>query len=396
MQKINVYGLGYIGLPTASLLAKKGYDVLGVDISPQIIETINQGSIHIVEPDLDVLVRKVVAEKKLVAALVPEPADIHIIAVPTPFKEEYQPNLSFVESVVKTIASVIRAGDLVVLESTSPVGTTEKVRDLLSNLKPGVTVYIAYSPERVIPGQVLRELTENSRIVGGIDKVSTQKAKVFYETFVEGEVQSTDARTAEMCKLTENSFRDVNIAFANELSLICKNLNINVWELIRLANCHPRVDILQPGPGAGGHCIAVDPWFIVAADPKNAQLIRKAREVNDNKPHWVINQVLQQAQQFESPVIACMGVTFKADVDDLRESPSLRIAQILKQTEVGKIIICDPYVEHIDDFELLNCCDAIKQADILLFLVEHSSFKLLSKGDLTNKCVIDTKGIFEL
>lgn len=395
MSKINVYGLGYIGLPTASLLATKGYDVLGIDVSQKIIDTINSGKVHIVEPDLDILVQSAVKSQKLKAALVPQTADIHILAVPTPFKEDHQPDLSYVDAVTQSACRVLKSGDLVILESTSPVGTTERILKTIQEKCPELNhIYVAHSPERVIPGKVLQELIENDRVIGGVDEPSTQKAVAFYQTFVNGKVLPTTARTAEMCKLTENAFRDVNIAFANELSLICDKMDINVWELIKLANHHPRVNILQPGPGVGGHCIAVDPWFIVAAAPKQARLIQQARLVNDAKPGWVINQVRQQAKQFKKPVIACMGVAFKADIDDLRESPSLRIAHQLKAENLGQVLVCEPHVEALKGFELVSVDQALAQADILLFLVDHAVFKQLSNERVVNKCVIDTKGIF--
>lgn len=396
MKKINVYGLGYIGLPTASLLATKGHEVLGIDVSKSVVNTINRGDIHIAEPELDVLVKSAVNSNKLSASLTPAAADVHIITVPTPFKHHGEPDLSYIEAATKTICTVLKSGDLIILESTSPVGTTEHIAQMIHQSKPQlVSIYVAHSPERVIPGSVLRELVENDRVIGGVNQASTQKAVAFYQTFVSGQVLQTDARTAELCKLVENSFRDVNIAFANELSLICDKLEIDVWELIRLANHHPRVNILQPGPGVGGHCIAVDPWFIVAAAKEQAKLIRQAREVNNAKPLWVIDKVIKQSKRFKQPVIACMGVAFKADIDDFRESPSLDIARQLKQANVGDIIVCEPNIEQLDGFELVNCQVALNRADILVFLVDHKPFKSLSKQDLLDKCVVDTKGIFQ-
>ena len=394
MKKINVYGLGYIGLPTASLLATKGYDVLGIDVSENVVNTINNGDIHIVEPDLDVLVKSAVNSNRLSASLTPKPADIHIVAVPTPFKENHKPDLSYVESAVKSLCKVIKDEDLVILESTSPVGATELIQSLIAKNRPQITkVYVAHSPERVIPGRVLLELVENDRVIGGINTVSTQKAIEFYQSFVQGEVLATNARTAEMCKLTENSFRDVNIAFANELSLICYELGIDVWELIKLANHHPRVNILQPGPGVGGHCIAVDPWFIVSAAPKSAKLIRQAREVNDSKPQWVIDKVTAKAQRFVNPTIACLGVSFKADIDDLRESPALQIIKMLNASNIGNIIVVEPNVKEIEGLNLKSLDYALTHADILLVLVDHKLFKSIDKSLLLDKCVIDTKGI---
>ncbi|MCF6806997.1 UDP-N-acetyl-D-mannosamine dehydrogenase [Thiotrichales bacterium 19S9-12] len=397
MQKINVYGLGYIGLPTASLLATKGYDVLGIDISKKVVDMINSGEVHIVEPDLDILVKSAVNSNKLQASLKPKPADIHIIAVPTPFKENYQPDLSYVESAVKNLCDVLKNEDLVILESTSPVGTTEFIYDTIRDLKPNLKeVYVSHSPERVIPGRVLLELVENDRVIGGINQISTEKTIEFYQGFVKGKVLATNARTAEMTKLTENSFRDVNIAFANELSLICHKLGIDVWELIRLANHHPRVNILQPGPGVGGHCIAVDPWFIVSAAPNEAKLIKKSREINDYKPQWVIDQVIKQADKFKHPVVACLGATFKADIDDLRESPALSIIKELKHKLSSRVLVVEPNVDSLEDIELTDLEHALKQADIILILVDHKEFKALDKPMLLDKCVIDTKGIFAL
>ncbi|MFK5951135.1 MAG: UDP-N-acetyl-D-mannosamine dehydrogenase, partial [Methylococcales bacterium] len=322
-KKICVIGLGYIGLPTASLLGTKGFSVHGVDVSEHVVDTINKGKIHIVEPDLDIMVKSAVNAGNLKAGLEPIEADVFIIAVPTPFKGDYEPDLSYVESATKMISPFVKPGDLVILESTSPVGTTDEVVAKILTADGHDTekeVFVAHCPERVLPGRILIELVENDRIVGGVNALATEKAVEFYNTFVRGEVLSTDSRTAEMAKLTENSSRDVSIAFANELSLICDDEGINVWELISLANRHPRVNILNPGPGVGGHCIAVDPWFIVARSPEHAKLIKTARLVNDAKPDWVIEKVKSRAEKFKHPVIGCLGLAFKADVDDLRES----------------------------------------------------------------------------
>ena len=394
MEKINVYGLGYIGLPTASLLATKGYDVLGIDVSQQVVDTINRGKIHIVEPDLDVLVKSAVNSKKLHASLEPEPADIHIIAVPTPFKANHEPDLSYVKSAVAKLIKVVKEQDLIILESTSPVGTTELIYELVSKARPDISeIYVAHSPERVIPGRVLLELVENDRVIGGINEASSHKATTFYCSFVRGDVFATNARTAEMCKLTENSFRDVNIAFANELSLICDELQIDVWDLIRLANRHPRVDILQPGPGVGGHCIAVDPWFIVNAAPNNSKLIRQARAVNDYKPEWVIDKVTTKAKKFINPVIACLGASFKADIDDFRESPALEIIKKLHASAIGRVVTVEPNVDKIKGLELVSLAEALERADILVVLVDHKAFKRLDRALLLDKCIIDTKGV---
>lgn len=405
MKKIVVMGLGYIGLPTSSLLATKGHQVLGVDVNSQVVEMINKGEIHIVEPGLDILVKSAVLSGNLRAALEPEEADIFIIAVPTPFTEDHVPDISFIESATRTIAPFIVQGNLVILESTSPVGTTERIHTILAEERPDLfngigpknspKVLIAHCPERVLPGQILNELVTNDRIIGGIDQASQKKTAEFYRSFVSGEVLVTDARTAEMAKLTENSFRDVNIAFANELSLICDRLGINVWELIELANRHPRVSILQPGPGVGGHCIAVDPWFIVDAAPEEARLIRTAREVNDHKPHWVLEKVRARAERFKSPVIGCLGLAFKANVDDLRESPALEITRALIVSGIGRVMACEPNVNGgFEEIQLFDLGDVLNEADILLVLVDHAEFKGIDRELLKEKVVIDTRGIW--
>lgn len=394
-KSICVIGLGYIGLPTASLLGTKGYKVHGVDTSKQIVDTINEGKIHIVEPDLDILVKSAVQSGNLTAGLKPQKADIFIIAVPTPFKDNHQPDLSYVEAATRMISPYIQAGNVVILESTSPVGTTDEVvARILKEEGHDIDkdVFVAHCPERVLPGRIIIELVQNDRIVGGINKISTDKAIEFYTSFVSGEVLATDSRTAEMAKLTENSFRDVNIAFANELSLICDQENINVWQLIALANRHPRVNILQPGPGVGGHCIAVDPWFIVARAPKLAKLISTAREVNDYKPEWVIEKVRRSADKFKRPVIGCLGLAFKADVDDLRESPSVGIVRQLLKENVGEIIISEPNLSAHDEFELIPHEQVIARSDIVLLLVDHKEFRNLKATDFKEKILIDTRG----
>lgn len=393
--KICVIGLGYIGLPTASLLGTKGFNVVGVDTSEYVVNTINQGKIHIVEPDLDILVKSAVQAGNLKASLTPTEADIFILAVPTPFKDAHVPDLSYVESATRMIAPYVKSGNLVILESTSPVGTTnDVVAKILTEqgLAVGVEVFVAHCPERVLPGRILTELVENDRIVGGINEISTQKTIEFYETFVRGEVLATDAKTAELSKLTENAFRDVNIAFANELSLICDRENINVWELIKLANRHPRVNILQPGPGVGGHCIAVDPWFIVARTPEQARLIRTAREVNDAKPQWVIEKVKTSANKFKNPVIGCLGLAFKADVDDLRESPAVEIVKQLQHENMGDILVAEPNLSSHKSFDLLPFQEVISRSDIILLLVDHKPFKKIKAIDLKEKILIDTRG----
>jgi UDP-N-acetyl-D-mannosaminuronic acid dehydrogenase len=397
-RNICVVGLGYIGLPTASLLATKGHRVLGVDVNPHVVATINAGGIHVKEPELDVLVKAAVASGNLRAALRPEPADVFIIAVPTPFRENHAPDVSYVDAATEAIAPVIAAGSVVVLESTSPVGTSERIHERLAALRPELVgkdrFFVAHCPERVLPGHILRELVENDRIVGGIDVDSTHKAVAFYETFVSGAVIATDARTAELCKLVENSFRDLNIAFANELSMICHDLGMNVWEVIRMANRHPRVNILSPGPGVGGHCLAVDPWFIVHSAPDTAKLIRLGREVNERKAHFVAEQVLAKAERFKKPVIACLGLAYKPDIDDLRESPSVEIAHELAKKVDGTVLVVEPNVKSHPDFTLTDLHVALRDADIIVGLVSHREFKKIDPEILKSKVVVDTCGAF--
>ena len=392
-----VVGLGYIGLPTASLLAARGHRVHGCDVSPRIVETINRGDIHIVEPDLDILVKSGVASGNLEAHLEPVAADVFLIAVPTPLGVERQPDLKAVESAARAIAPVVKAGDLVILESTSPVGTTEEIVGRIleeAGHAVGETVHLAYCPERVLPGRILTELIENDRVVGGVTDSSTDKAVAFYERFVRGEVLATNARTAEMVKLAENSFRDVNIAYANELSMVCGRHGVSVWELIRLANRHPRVDILQPGPGVGGHCIAVDPWFLVHGAPEETRLIQAARDVNDHKPAWVIERVRSCAARVKDPVIACLGLSFKADVDDLRESPAVEIVERLAAEELGELLVVEPHLSGHEEFTLCSLEDALERADIVLVLVDHRAFKRIPREVLHEKILIDTRGLY--
>ena len=397
-----VVGLGYIGLPTAALLASSGYQVHGVDLNQHAVNTINQGKIHIVEPDLDAFVRSAVTAGRLRANLKPEPADIYMICVPTPFHEGEgipQPNLDYVLAATRSIAGLVKEGDQVILESTSPVGTTEMMADELTAAGVDVTkVHIAYCPERVLPGKIMHELIENDRVVGGLTTEATQVVSDFYRSFVRGAVLETDAKTAEMCKLTENSFRDVNIAFANELSLICAKEGINVWNLIKLANHHPRVNILQPGAGVGGHCIAVDPWFIVARDPENARVIRTAREVNNHKTVWAIDQIKiavadASARSGKKPLVACLGLAFKPDIDDLRESPALHIAEALKKAEYDMVAV-EPNIESHPDFTLCTLDEALEKADVIAVLVKHRQFLLPSaKQKLFEKGAIDFCGM---
>jgi UDP-N-acetyl-D-mannosaminuronic acid dehydrogenase len=408
--RICVIGLGYIGLPSAAVFADNGIDVLGVDVNPAAVDSINQGKPHIVEPELDVLLRKVVENGKLKASLTPGGADAFILAVPTPFKDGNQPDLAYVEAAAKSIAPVLKRGDLVILESTSPVGATEQLSAWLAAARPDLTfphdagelsdIRVAHCPERVLPGQILREVVENDRIIGGVTRKCAQMAMALYKVFVTGEIHLSDARTAEMAKLTENAFRDVNIAFANELSVICEGLDIDVWQLIELANLHPRVNILRPGPGVGGHCIAVDPWFIVAADPVNSKLIAQARAVNDAKPHFVVEKVRAKADRIKDPVIACLGLSYKPDVDDLRESPAVKIVEELAKAKIGTLLIVEPHVDELPPslakhgLKLWDFDHAIKEADILLLLVGHKSFSHVDRNFINDRIVIDTCGVW--
>ncbi len=416
-ETISVIGLGYIGLPTAAVFASRKKKVIGVDVNKKAVDTINRGEIHIVEPDLDMVVHAAVTEGYLKAVTIPEPADAFLIAVPTPFKGDHEPDLGYIESASKAIAPVLKKGDLVILESTSPVGATEQMAAWMAEARPDLTfpqthgeesdIRVAHCPERVLPGHVLRELVQNDRVIGGMTTKCSDKAAALYKTFVEGECVITNARTAEMCKLTENSFRDVNIAFANELSIICDKLDINVWELIRLANRHPRVNILQPGPGVGGHCIAVDPWFIVSKTPKQARLVRTAREVNDYKPEWVIAKVkstiatylLEHPGKKESEMaVACFGISFKPDIDDLRESPSLDIALRLGSELEGKVYVVEPNItslpEGVSSIQLIEADEALEKAQIIIMLVDHSPFKCMEFNLRGEQRLIDTKGIW--
>ncbi|KJY86183.1 UDP-N-acetyl-D-mannosaminuronic acid dehydrogenase [Vibrio neptunius] len=419
-ETVSVVGLGYIGLPTAAMFASRKKKVVGVDVSQHAVDTINQGKIHIVEPELDMIVNAAVKEGYLKAVTTPEAADAFLIAVPTPFLsckegEVPEPDLSYIEAASKALAPVLKKGDLVILESTSPVGATEQMAEWLSQARTDLTfpqthgedadINIAHCPERVLPGHVVRELVENDRVIGGLTPKCSQRSVELYQTFVQGECVVTNARTAEMAKLTENSSRDVQIAFANELSIICDKLDINVWELISLANRHPRVNILQPGPGVGGHCIAVDPWFIVAKTPEEAKLIHTARKVNDSKPGWVINKTKMAIADFllENPdksardiTIACYGIAFKADIDDLRESPALNIVKEINKTLGCKLLVVEPNISHLPNIEEMKDITLVEyaeaeRADIKIMLVEHTSFKNVKPKSGT---ILDTKGIW--
>ena len=396
---ICVLGLGYIGLPTASILANKGYRVHGVDVRPEVVETINRGHIHIEEPDLDILVRSAVNSGQLKAGLEPQPADVFIICVPTPINLDHSPDLSFVEQAARAIRPHVRTGNLIILESTSPPLTTEGIVlrcAVPDGLVPGRDIFVAHCPERVLPGRILLEAVQNDRVVGGVTPACSRKAKEFYETFVAGDVLATSAKTAEVTKLVENSYRDVNIAFANELSILAEHLEIDPWELIALANRHPRVNILSPGPGVGGHCISVDPWFLVHAAPQYTPLIRTAREVNDAKPHHVVEHVAKLARQFHAPKIGCLGLTYKADVDDLRESPSLEIVRDLRKLNVGEVLACDPYVSprRFTEFALHPLSDVLQQSQLLVLLTDHRQFRDIPRKTLQEKVVVDTRGLW--
>lgn len=416
VKTLSVIGLGYIGLPTAAVFASRKIKVIGVDVSEKAVNTINRGEIHIVEPELDIAVHAAVTQGYLKATLQPEPADAFIMAVPTPFNDDYSADLSYIQAASKAIAPVLQKGNLVILESTSPVGATEQMAAWLAEYRPDLTfpqthgdtsdIRIAHCPERVLPGHVMRELIENDRVIGGMTPLCSEAAVALYKTFVQGECVVTNARTAEMAKLTENSFRDVNIAFANELSMICDKLEINVWELISLANRHPRVNILQPGAGVGGHCIAVDPWFIVASAPEQARLIRTAREVNDSKPLWVLDKVTALVEQWHKAnpeksraelTIAVLGVAFKPDIDDLRESPAMGIAG--KIAELGaSVMVVEPNIESLppklsaDNIDLVSLERAV-QADIVAILVKHSPFVKNKAVISQHACLIDAVGL---
>ena len=427
MRKTNkticVVGLGYIGLPTAAIFASRKVKVVGVDVNQHAVDIINRGQIHIVEPHLDRVVHTAVTEGYLRATTKIEPADAFLIAVPTPFKEgptgPHDPNMEYVKSASKSVAAVLKTGDLVILESTSPVGATQQMAAWLAEARPDLTfpqthgetsdVRIAYCPERVLPGQVLCELVQNDRVIGGMTPKCSAAAALLYKIFVKGECIITNARTAEMCKLTENSFRDVNIAFANELSIICDKLGINVWELIKLANRHPRVNILQPGPGVGGHCIAVDPWFIVSAAPKEARLIRTAREVNDSKPEWVIDKVklavadyllANSTKSAKDVIISCFGLAFKPDIDDLRESPALEIVRKIALVHPGSVYAVEPNISKLPvelkptKVKLIDSEKAFFDSNVIVLLVDHMPFKQLTAARSSTRIIIDTRGIW--
>lgn len=394
-------GLGYIGLPTAIIAATHGVEVLGVDINPKVVEKTNQGKLHIIEPGMEEILQDVISSGALRASIVPEVSDAYFIVVPTPFKGNHEPDTSYVEAATMSVLPLLKEGDLYVIESTSPVGTTDKMKDLIFSERPELKdkIYIAYCPERVLPGNVIYELVHNDRVIGGINEESTDKAIAFYKQFVKGELHRTNSKTAEMCKLTENSSRDVQIAFANELSLICDKAGINVWELINLANKHPRVNILQPGCGVGGHCIAVDPYFITADFPMESKIIAAAREINNYKSFWCAEKVQNEMLKFEleyhrKPWVAMMGLAFKPNIDDLRESPAKSIVtKVMQSCNNAQIMIAEPNVEEHNVFKLVNYKDAYEKADIVVFLVNHKEFAELNYRDGIK--VLDFCGTFK-
>lgn len=400
--KVNFIGLGYIGLPTAIIAARHGIEIAGTDINPDVVKATNEGHLHIVEPDMEEMLKEVVSSGRLKAFTEPQLSDAYFIVVPTPFKGNHDPDITYVEAATRSVVPILKEGDMFVIESTSPVGTTEKMRDVIYSIRPELEgkIYMAYCPERVLPGNVAYELINNDRVIGGINPESTEKAKEFYSRFVKGNLHSTDSRTAEMCKLTENASRDVQIAFANELSLICAKAGINVWNLIELANKHPRVKILQPGCGVGGHCIAVDPYFITADFPQESKLIAQARETNNFKAEWCAGQVLAQMMKFEKesgrkPVVALMGLAFKPNIDDLRESPAMEIAECVSDSvEARYLMVVEPNIKSHPRFALTDYKTAYEKADIVVFLVNHREFAALNYR--TDVKVLDFCGVFKL
>jgi UDP-N-acetyl-D-mannosaminuronic acid dehydrogenase len=409
-KKICVVGLGYIGLPTATVFADQGVLVHGVDVKESAVAAINSGNPHITEPELDVILRRVLSTGKFKASVTPEKADAFILAVPTPFKDGNVPDISFIEQAARAIAPFLEKGNLVVLESTSPVGTTERLSAIIAEQRPDLNlphleigtadIRVAHCPERVLPGKILYEVVHNARVIGGITPECANAALNLYQIISRAECHITNARTAELVKLSENAFRDVNIAFANELNYICDTLKIDVWELIGLANLHPRVNILKPGPGVGGHCIAVDPWFIVAADPANAKLIRQAREINNRKPHYVVEKIRHAAAKFKSPKITCLGLSYKADIDDVRESPALEIVEALAEAKLGALSVVEPHIAELPkslqgkNVDMTSFNSAMREADIVVLLVDHKAFLKVDAELIKEKIVIDTRGIW--
>ncbi len=410
IKTVSVIGMGYIGLPTCAIFASRGLEVIGVDVNGAVVDKVNRGEIHIVEPDLDGLVQKVVANGQLTAFTVPQQADAFVIAVPTPITEDHKPDISYVMAAAKSVARVLKKGDLVVLESTSPVGTTRRMAALLADLRPDLSfphqrgedadVLVAYSPERVLPGKVLTELINNDRSIGGLSRRSSERTASLYANFVGGDLFLTSAESAELVKLTENAFRDVNIAFANELAAVCQDLQLNVWEVIDLANRHPRVNILQPGPGVGGHCIAVDPYFIIDAAPKSTRLMSAARRVNTDRPYAVVKDIEALLQPGKQQTIACLGLSFKPNIDDLRESPAVEVVKLLSELPGATIIASEPHVQALPHelegrgIDFVDPLTAIDRADIVVLLVDHRQFNFIDPESLRNKQLVDTRGLW--
>lgn len=409
-ERVSVIGLGYIGLPTACMFARSGVEVVGVDVDARAVELINQGRPQFSEPDLKLLVERVVASGKLRATTLPEPADAFVIAVPTPFRDGHEPDLRHIEAAGRAIAPLLAPGNLVVLESTSPVGATERLIEWMAEERPDLRfpvlqgepgdVYVAHCPERVLPGRILVELVDNDRVIGGVTGACTDRARQLYELFVRGSCLRSDARTAEMVKLTENAYRDVSIAFANELSLLCDRLDVDVWELIALANRHPRVDVLRPGPGVGGHCIAVDPWFLIHAAPELAPLMRSARAVNDGKPGYVVELIADAASRRADPTIACLGLTYKANVEDMRESAAVRVVEGLAKRNAGHLLVVEPHAHELPpallgfDVRLVELEEALESADVVALLVDHNVFRAVNRDLLQDRELIDLHGIW--
>ena len=412
-ETVSIVGLGYIGLPTAATIASRGVDVIGVDVNQDVVKSISEGKAHFSEPDLDIMLNSTVTVGKLRAVTEPEPADVFVIAVPTPMTNDKTADMSYVEAATRAISKVIKKGDLIILESTSPVGATEQMCQWLgeerSDLRMPVDdsaehdVHVAYCPERILPGQMLFELINNDRIIGGVTSACAEKAKEFYGLFVRGELFVTKNRTAEAVKLLENAYRDVNIAFANEISVLFEEMNVDTWEAIQLANRHPRVNILTPGPGVGGHCIAIDPWFLIAASPEKTKLMSSARTINDTKPDHVLTKINRQIERFRDPVVACLGLAYKPDVDDLRESPALKIAETVADKGLSRVLIVEPNLETLPaaltekkNVEFTTTETAISEADIIVLLVAHKQFKSIDRRDIYERIIIDTVGAWQL
>lgn len=412
IETVSVVGLGYVGLPTAALLASRGLKVIGVDLKAEAVARINEGRAHIAEPDLDMILSAVVQAGRLEACSAPKPADAFLIAVPTPITRDKKADMRAVESALASVAPVLKRGDLIVIESTSPVGTTERAAAQLRRLRPDLTfpdhapeqsdILVAYCPERILPGQTLRELVDNARIIGGLDHASALRAREVYAHFAMGQMMLATSREAECAKLAENAFRDVNIAYANELSILCEGMGVDPWSVIRMANLHPRVNILSPGPGVGGHCIPIDPWFLHQAMPEETPLIAAARSVNDGKPQRVANRVQKLARRFREPAIAVLGLAYKPNVDDLRESPAVEIARILADRHVGRLLVAEPNISRLPDelagrpdVALVDCAAAVAEADLVVILVAHSKFRMIDRAALASRVVVDTVGLLQ-